>query len=178
VCHTRRRRFRFKKKDDPESPVVDRINRLADEINSVLNTHQKQKYFECTVLLYSFIENLLNSLLFVNSFWAILGKPVEIRDREVRDMERYFQRLSFYNSVQMALSTKLIDLALYRKIEKARRERNDVFHQLWLYEQRGNVSMLRNRLEALAEITNDLVTVLKRVNRKIGVPGVYMALLR
>lgn len=82
------------------------------------------------------------------------------------------------NSVQMALSTKLIDLALYRKIEKARRERNDVFHQLWLYEQRGNVSMLRNRLEALAEITNDLVTVLKRVNRKIGVPGVYMALLR
>jgi hypothetical protein len=49
---TKRRR---KQCDD----IVHVINEIAGEINSILNDRRKDMYFAGTVLLYSFIENIL-----------------------------------------------------------------------------------------------------------------------
>jgi len=37
--------------------ITQTINDIAEEINSVLNSRNKEKYFEKIILLYSFIEN-------------------------------------------------------------------------------------------------------------------------
>jgi len=157
--------------------MVDLINELGDEINRVLNTGNKQRYFECVILLYSFVENLLVWLLYVKTLWEMHSKPAEISSKELDDTERFFQRLSFYNSTWMALSTKLIDLDLWRRIDKLRKERNNMIHQLWLYEHRGDTSQLRKKLEELASAANDLVSIFKRLTKKVGVDEVYRTIL-
>lgn len=130
--------------------MSDLINLLADEINVTLNTNRAEKYFESVILLYSLVENLLVWLLYVNTLWEIYSKPVKISSKDMEDAERFFQRLSFYNATWMALSTKLIDLDLWRRVDKLRKERNDIVHQLWLYEHRGGTSQLGKKLEELA----------------------------
>ncbi len=158
--------------------MTDAINLLADEINVTLNTNRTEKYFESVILLYSFVENLLVWLLYINTLWEIYSKPVKISSKDMEDAERFFQRLSFYNSIWMALSTKLIDISLWRRIDKLRRERNSIVHQLWLYEHRGDTSQLRKKLEELAGVANDLVGIFKRLTKKIGVDEVYRIILR
>jgi len=52
-----------------EINIADLIEKIADEVNSVLNKRRKEKYFDNIVLLYSFIENLLKWLIFVKVLW-------------------------------------------------------------------------------------------------------------
>jgi hypothetical protein len=52
-----------------EHDLAQIINSLADEVNSVLNSRNKDKYFQEIVLLYSFIENILIWLVWVDLMW-------------------------------------------------------------------------------------------------------------
>jgi len=52
------------------------INEIAEEINLVLNSRSKERYFEEIIMLYSFIENLLKWLVFVKILWQKSDKEL------------------------------------------------------------------------------------------------------
>lgn len=57
--------------------IFEAINDIADEINSILNDRRKDKYFDGVVLLFSFIENVLKSIL--TFFFRILAVRLTLR---------------------------------------------------------------------------------------------------
>jgi hypothetical protein len=52
-------------------------------------------------------------------------------------------------------------------------ERNDVVHQLWIYEHRSNARVLRKTLEMLAKVARQLARASLRVTNEIGLEEVY-----
>lgn len=153
---------------DDISQVIDEI---ADEINSVLNNRVKEKYFEDIVLLYSFIENLLKWLVVVKIIWnkskRVLG------DEEVKTLRSFYKRISFYDSLNISLSLDLIDMRLFKRIDAIRQERNDMVHQFWIYRHRNNLLVLRKKLEKLANVANEIMSITNKLVRQVGINEVY-----
>ena len=56
--------------------ITQSINEIAEEINLVLNSRSKERYFEEIIMLYSFIENLLKWLVFVKILWQKSDKEL------------------------------------------------------------------------------------------------------
>ena len=92
------------------------INEIAEEIDSVLDSRNKERYFEEIILLYSFIENLLKWLVAVKILWQKSDK--ELTQKEVNRLRSSCKKLSFYNALDMALCISLIDFNLYKGIDK------------------------------------------------------------
>jgi len=155
--------------------VVEAINEVADDINSILDNREEEKYFEGIVLLYSFIENLLKWLVFVKLLWEksdnVLG------DKEINTIKTFAKNLRFYDVLRIAYGVGLIDFGLFRNLDDTRRDRNDIVHQFWLYTHRKDIGELRTKLETLAANANDLVEIFNRLTEKIGVDEVYEILL-
>jgi len=152
--------------------ISDLINEIADEINGVLTQSQRQRYFDCTILLYSFIENLLKWLVFVKILWIKSSKTVMTK-KEGREIRHFCRRLNFYNCLRIALGTDLISYPLYKKLDRVREERNDVVHQLWIYKHRRSNLILRKKLEKLARASSDLVGVFKALTKETGMDETY-----
>jgi len=155
--------------------ITQAINEIAEEINSVLNSRNKEKYFEEIVLLYSFIENLLKWLVFVKILWKKPGE--ELTHEEVNKLKSFCKRLNFYNALNVSYSIDLIDSNLYSGIDKVRDERNNVIHQFWIYSHRNNLLVLRKKLEKLARVANQLVGIFNQLTREVGVEEVYKIFL-
>ena len=158
--------------DDISQP----INEIAEEVNSVLNDRKKERYFEKTVLLYSFIENLLKWLVFVKTIWEKSGKD-SINKKEMEKLRSFCKRLNFYNASNLAFSIDLIDFDLYRKIDAIRDERNNIIHQFWIYSHRNDFLALRKKLEKLARVANQLVEIFNQLAEEIGVEEFYKIFL-
>jgi hypothetical protein len=108
--------------------LLDKINEVAEEINCILNGKQKERYFEGIVVLYSFLEDTLTWLVFIQ----ILSKKSEkgvMPKEEFEDLKDYCNQLNFYSLLNIGLSIDLLDYNLYRKLDYARRERNRLIHQ-------------------------------------------------
>jgi len=148
------------------------INEIGKEINGTLNARQADKYFEGIVLLYSFIENLLKWLAWIELLW-ISAERRDLRPGDWKPVHDYAKSLSFYNAQQLAFSLNLLDRKLFTDLDTIRRERNDVVHQFWVYAHRGNRLVLRKKLEKLAGTANRLVGVFNKLVRKVGVDEVY-----
>ena len=159
------------KKRQQYDDITEAINSIGDEVNSVLNNRQKEKYFDGVVLLYSFIENVLKWLIFVQLLWSKSGRVVP--DKEMTELQRFCKSLNFYQAQHIALSLDVIDWKLFQRIDAIRQERNDVIHQFWLYVHRGNNLVLRKKLEKLAGVASQLVENTKKLTREIGVDEVY-----
>jgi len=151
--------------------ITQTINDIAEEINSVLNSRNKEKYFEKIILLYSFIENVLKWLVFIEILWEKADK--ELPQEEVDKLRSFCVELSFYNALNIALSINLIDFKLYKRINAIRKERNNVIHQFWIYRQRNNLLVLRKKLEKLARVSNQLVGIFNQLTQEIGVEEIY-----
>ena len=146
------------------------INEIADEINTVLGNKQKEMYFKEIVLLYSFIENLLNWLAFVKTLWEKSYK--QLTQEDVKRLKSFYRRLNLYNALNISFCIGLIDLNLYVKIDAIRKERNNVIHQFWIYVHRNNLLVLRKKLEKLAGVANQLVVIFNLLTKEIGVEEV------
>jgi len=151
--------------------ITQPINEIAEEINSVLNSRKKEKYFVEIILLYSFLENLLKWLVFVKTLWEKVDK--ELPQEEVKKLKSFYKKLDFYNALNVALSIGLVDFNLYKRIDAIRQERNNMIHQFWIYSQRNNLLVLRKKLEKLARVTNQLVGTFNQLTKKVGVEEVY-----
>jgi hypothetical protein len=147
--------------------IIDAINDIAEEINTTLNDRLKDRYFDGVVLLFSFIENLLKSMVYVKLLWSKSDRM--IRADEVKAVRQYCKGLSFYDAQQVALALDLIDMKLYKRIDAIRKERNDVIHQFWLYVHRGNRLVLRKKLEKLAGVASSLVDSFNTLSDEVGV---------
>jgi uncharacterized protein YutE (UPF0331/DUF86 family) len=157
--------------------MVEAVNDVADEINSVLNGRKKEKYFDSIMLLYSVSENLLKWAIFVEILWIKAGAAKDPRsflpEEELKALKGFCRGLTFFNAQHVALCLNLIDLKAFRKLDSIRKERNDIVHQLWLYAQRDNRSVLRKKLERLARVVNQLVLTSSKVSGKIGIEEIY-----
>lgn len=153
------------RKDYPN--IIETINDIADEVNSVLDACSKDKYLYSIVLLYSFIENLLKSMVYIKVLW---NKSTRIlHDEEIKAVRQYCKSLNFFEAQQTAFSLDTIDWKLYRRIGSVRKERNDIIHQFWLYTHRGNRLVLRKKLEKLAGVASDLLGNLNSLAKEVGV---------
>lgn len=153
--------------------IRDVINETAEEVNAVLNGRIEEKYFDHIVLLYSFIENLLKWLIYVKVHWEKSKLVKEMSKKEFDRIEQFCRDLRFYNSLQIALLIDLVDFDLYQRIDKVRRDRNDIIHQLWMYAHRSDPSELRKHLEILARVANELVSICNRLTREIGMEEIW-----
>lgn len=151
--------------------IVRTVNDIGEEVDLVLESRNKEKYFEGIVLLYSFIENLLKWLIFVKIIW---GKSDRVlHPDEVEKLRSFCRRLDFFTALNAGLSLDLIDLSLYRRIDRVRRERNDLIHQLWIYDNRRNSVILRKILERLARVARRMAEVMEQLTSVIGVEDIY-----
>jgi len=158
---------RLKEYDDITVP----INEIAHHINDILNNRRADLYFDSIVLLYSFIENMVKWLVCMKILWDKSDKVIEAK--EVKIIRAFCKRMNFSTAQEIALSIKLIDFELYKRIDGIRDERNSIIHQFWLYAHRGNRLVLRKKLEKLAHIANQIVRLFNGLTKKIGVEEVY-----
>lgn len=152
--------------------IRDSINAIADEINSDLNTRQANKYFQDIVLLYSFIENLITWLVFIKLLWDRTSSKM-MSEHEFKVVRAFCRRLNFASMLDLALAVKLINRKLHKRCNEIRLERNDIVHQLWLYEHRNNQLVARNKLVKLTNVANDLIGEFNKVTKRVGVDEVF-----
>lgn len=154
------------------------VNEIGEEVEQVLESRNKEKYFEEIILLYSLIENLLKWSVFVKIFREKIDER-ELSKEELITLSDFCRKLTFYNALNVSLSVKLTDFNLYKKIDKVRNERNDVIHQLWIYNRRRNPLVLKKTLEMLAGVAKQLARITSRLTDEIGVEEIYkIGLLR
>jgi len=170
-------KFAIKKYSD----IVTPINKIAQEINLVLNNKKKEKYFESVILLYSFIENLIKWLAFVKKLWKLTEEEInhnkELTTNEVKKLINKYKKLSFSKTLHVAYEDSLIDRKLYKKLDKIREERNNLIHQYWLYKNCGNSLIMRKKAEKLAKVANQSVRIFNQLTEEIGVEEVYKIFL-
>ena len=150
--------------------IADVVNQIRVEVNIDLDEKRKEKYFQDVVLLYSFIENILKWLIFNKILWDKSTR--ELDTQEVYSLSNFIKNSSFYLSLRIALSINLISFELYKKIEKVKSDRNNLVHQMWIYEHRNNFRIIRKKLEELADISSQLTIIINKLVKKIGISDV------
>jgi len=156
--------------------IVKTVNQIGDEVDLVLEKRRKGKYFETIILLYSLIENLLKWALFIKIIWRKSDRVLQ--EEEVGKLRSFCRKSDFYTALNTALSLDLIDLNLYKNIDKVRKERNDVIHQLWIYENRRNSVVLRKTLERLTRVARQLAKTTSELTDEVGLEEIYKVTLR
>jgi hypothetical protein len=161
-------------KRKPYVDIAHAINDIKDEVNAVLDERQKDRYFPCIILVYSFLENILQWFVFVKLLWEA-GRVM--KPEEFNTLRKYCRSLRFRSALQQAFALGLIDWKLYKRLDAIREERNDVVHQFWLHSHRGNNLVLRKKLEKLARAASDLVGATNALVTYIGMDEVYELML-
>jgi hypothetical protein len=151
--------------------IFDLIDRIADTTNSILNENQKERYLAGILMFYSFIEKLLLLLVYFKITWNKADRS--LKKQELTHLKEFCNQQEFYRLLRLALSVDLIDLAMFGRLEAVRIERNSIVHQFWLYEHRENRLVLRKKLEKLARLANDLVTVFNKLIEETGADETY-----
>ena len=146
--------------------IFDLIDRIADTVNKTLDEKQKERYLPGILMLYSFIEKLLVLLVYVKVLWNKSDHTLHMD--EVRLLKEFCNQQEFYPLIRLALAVNLIDVALFKKLEAIRIERNSIVHQFWLYQHRENRLVLRKKLEKLAHVANDLVGIFNELVKETG----------
>jgi hypothetical protein len=157
--------------------IRDTINQIASGINTILNKETKTKYFLSIILLYSFVENLLKWLVATKILWDETCNQVDAELKgekypqvDFEEIREKAKKLRFYDSINQAHSLGLIKVRLFNKLHKIREQRNDLIHQLWIYEHRNDVDRMRAMLEDLARTSNRLVAIFNNLMwKEIGV---------
>jgi len=152
--------------------IANTINEIGEEVEEVLESSKKEKYFEEIILLYSVIEYVLKWSLFCKIFWERLSEE-DPNIKELQTLGDFCGRLSFYNALNMSLSVKLIDYKLYKRVDRVRSERNDVVHQVWLYGHRKKPGVIRKKLERLTRVAKELINVSASLTNEIGTEKIF-----
>ena len=121
----------------------------------MLDEKRKEHYLAGILMLYSFIEKLLVLLVYFKIVWNKSQKV--LKHEELRDLKEFCNQQEFYALLRFGLAVDLISIALFKRLESVRIERNSIVHQFWLYQHRSNRLILRKKLEKLAGVANDLV---------------------
>lgn len=153
--------------------ITDAINEVIADINAILDEERKEQYLEGIILLYGLIENILKVALYYRMILDRIDKLAteEVDDDAISEIEKVFEfikGLDLYKTLRFALSVKLIDYTFFCELDKIRKNRNNVAHQLWLLENRKNKEDLRKELEYVATKTSRLVGILNKLIEEVG----------
>jgi len=156
-----------------QKDIVEVVNQIVDEVNRILRDKEKEKYFYGLTLLYSFTENLLRHMSFIDTIWK-QSEEGEISDELIEEFrDYYFDKLNFYGIIEKVYDKKLIKKSLKVKLQELRKQRNDFIHQCWLYVQRNDGRYLRKELIGVVDIVNSLVERFNRMAEETGVLDLY-----
>jgi hypothetical protein len=160
-------------KAQPSHNIITEINDLRDHINLILDEKRKDEYFEAIALIYSFLEDILKWLVFIQIMWNKSSREHIIPDDEYAWLKDYCNKFSFYSVLNAALSVDLLDYSLFKKLNDIRIERNQIVHQYWLHIHKGKKHILRKKLEKLAGAASDLVGKLNDLVDETGMDQSY-----
>lgn len=139
-----------------------------NEIRIIAKNNEKEKYLYAIYLCFSLIEDLLRIIVWVKFALEIVStgrdeKKNIIREKEYEKFIKYYQNFfreeKFYRLIKWGLALKVIESSLYKKLEKIRRERNELVHKLWLKLRRKNYRYLRRKLEFYGSVCYELINL-------------------
>lgn len=151
--------------------LTNAVERVESDIRAILSKRQKTRYFEGIILMYSLIENILKWLVFLKILWGKSDHTLPVRETE--SLKQFCNQQDFYSALNLALVTGLVPYPLFRKIDRIRKERNDVIHQCYLFTHRRNDRVLRAKLEKLVSIADDIFVVLDNLVMETGADDSY-----
>lgn len=151
--------------------LTNAVEHIENDIGGILNKRQTSRYFEGIVLMYSLIENVLKWLVFLKVVWD--KSECVLPRREIESLRQFCNQQDFYSVQNLALVTGLIKHPLFRRIDRIRRERNDIVHQFYLFTHRRNSSVLRAKLERLVSIADELFVVFNDLVVETGADDSY-----
>ncbi len=151
--------------------LTNAVERVENDIRSILNKRQTSRYFEGIVLMYSLIENVLKWLVFLKVVWDKSERVLP--RREIESLRQFCNQQDFYSAQNLALITGLIRHPLFQRIDRIRRERNDIVHQCYLFTHRRNSSVLRAKLERIVTIADDLFVIFNDLVAETGADDSY-----
>jgi hypothetical protein len=151
--------------------LTNAVERVENDIRSILSKRQSTRYFEGIVLMYSLIENVLKWLVFLKVLWDKSDRVLP--QRETESLRQFCNQQDFYSALNLALVTGLIKHPLFRRIDQIRKERNDVVHQCYLFTHRRNHRVLRAKLERIVSVADDLFVVFNDLVRETGADDSY-----
>jgi hypothetical protein len=145
------------------------------EVKKILENNEEERFYESIIVQYSLIESTLKFLVFLqltlNLTLLHLRKNTSAEDYSFKmdSLKKYCQNLSFYQALNLAISSNVIDEKLYKEIDKIRIERNDWIHQCWLLYYKSDPSELKESLKqvndtfwsltvSFGDLINDLKT--------------------
>lgn len=165
------------KTDREDIDIEKMVNEVGYEVEKVLKSHNEEKYFEEIIVLYNLIENLLKYSVFLKIFREKINEEGLSRE-ELLKMSGFCWRLGFHDALNIGLCVGVIEFGLYKRIEKVKKERNDVIHQLWIYEHRRDAVELRGRLEMLARVEKQVAGITAQLAAEITAEGLVERLLK
>lgn len=147
------------------------INRVEEDVRSILTKRQSGRYLEGLFLMYTLIESVLKWSVFLQIIWNKSDRV--LRQSETETLKQFCNQQDFYSTLNLALVTGFINYQLFKRIERIRSERNDLSHQFYLFTHRHNTKVLRAKLERMVNIADDLFSMLGKLVEETGIDDSY-----
>lgn len=165
--------------------IIDTVNSIGEEVRKTLANKESSLYFQETCLLYSLTEYLLKYLVATKKCWDENCRVCDeldakkVNGEKVLDSDYYFngrkirddaKKLTFNCAIEEAFKLKLISKDAKDQLDKFRKERNSIIHELYLFGERNNKVLMKQRLVDAESIVSELVPVFENlIYHEIGV---------
>ena len=142
--------------------IIEQINQIGVEVEQSLIINDTNQFFKHTILLYSLAENLLKYLVATKLCWDESGKQVDFMNNnkeytvDFGEIRKRAKEFTFGATIDKAKSLNLISENFKNELHTQRKERNDLIHELYLYQQRNNNELMRAKLLRIKAIVVDL----------------------
>jgi len=155
--------------------IRDPLNKSIEEINFILDSKIKEKYYYAIFLAFAIIEFNLKFVIFMNQTWKFANKKISQNKFEkiANITGEKIKNMNFADLIKDALINDLVSVKLYTMLEKARKERNELVHSIWFHARRNDFRFLRKKLEMLCNLGSDLVSILNKTYSKIGIDEIF-----
>jgi hypothetical protein len=154
-----------------EYKLTSAVERVEEDVRAILRKRQSTRYFEGIVLVYSLLENVLKWLVFLKLVWDKCDRVLP--KREFDFLKQFVNQQDFSSTLNLAFVSGLIRYSLFQRIDKIRKERNDLIHQCYLFTHKRNPRVLRAKLERLVRIADDLFMVFNNLIEETGADDSY-----
>lgn len=162
--------------------IINITNQIGKEVTHTLRWRKHRLYYQETVLLFSLCENMLKYMVAMKKAWDINSDLVdeldarEARGEVVSEDDREFDfgairqkaaKLTFAKAISEAHALMLIPEDLKDRLETFRMHRNDIVHELYLFNNRNKPQIMRQELIDAQAIIVDLLTYFEYLMFKV-----------
>jgi hypothetical protein len=156
--------------------IIETVNQIGDEVERAIEGNDTGEYFKLTLLLYSLNENLLKYLVATKICWDESCKQVDKQDNgeeytvNFGKIREDAKESSFYVAINNAKALRLVSEELADSLHMLRKERNDLIHELYLFQERNDAEFMKESLQKAKDIVIRLVAIFEHlIYDEIGV---------